>query len=202
MLNYYYFRDFRFEVYEDVYEPSDDSLLLAENLVIKSGDKVLDTGTGIGIQAITAVKNSKSVLAVDIDPNAIETAKRNAELNMIMNIEFRISNLFDNIKKSEKFDLIIFNPPYLPSEHIFDASLDGGKNGTEVIEKFLKSVSDYLRPGGKFEVIVSSLNNLDNVQKRFNDNNLGFKIIANKKLWFEEIYVVIGWNKADRKDKK
>lgn len=206
----YYFRDFKFQTSGDAYEPEEDSVLLAESLIInprampselrgqspriKSGDYVLDIGTGIGIQAIVAARTAEKVLATDINPNAIEIARSNAELNKIRNIEFRISNLFEKV--NEKFDLIIFNPPYLPSheEDMLSASWAGGKNGVEVINKFLQSVANYLKPGGKFEILISSLNDPENIKKKFNENNLGFEIIARKKLWFEEIYVILGNN--------
>lgn len=190
----YYFRDFKFQTSGDVYEPAEDSLLLAESLIIKSGDYFLDIGTGIGIQAIIAARMAEKVLATDINPNAIEIARSNAELNGIRNIEFRVSNLFDSI--SEKFDLIIFNPPYLPSHEkdTLGLSWSGGKNGTEIINRFLGRVSSHLKPGGRFEILISSLNNLRNVKKKFNENNLEFEIIARKKLWFERIYVILGNN--------
>lgn len=202
MPNVYYFKDLKFGISCDVYEPAEDSLLLAENLIISPGDAVLDIGTGSGIQAIIAAKKAEWVLAVDINPGAIETAVRNAELNKIKNIEFRISNLFDNIKNHDGFDLIIFNPPYLPLDNknsqgendMLDASWAGGKNGTDVINGFLESVGDYLKSDGRFEILISSLNNLDRVKKRFAENNLGFEIIARKRLWFEEIYVILGRN--------
>ncbi len=192
MPNYYYLKDLKLEIPEGVYEPDEDSLLLAENLVVKSKDDVLDMGTGIGIQAIIAAKMARYVLGVDINSTAIEIAGINAKLNNINNIEFKISNLFEKV--DEKFDLIIFNPPYLPSyeEDMLSASWAGGKNGAEVINKFLQSVANYLKPGGKFEILISSLNDPENIKKKFNENNLGFEIIARKKLWFEEIYVVLG----------
>ena len=90
-----------------IYEPSEDSYLLAKYVDKFSKGKVLDLGTGSGIQAETALKHTKEVLATDISKEAVKFVKKKG-------IKARISDLFSNI--NEKFDLIIFNPPYLPRE--------------------------------------------------------------------------------------
>jgi len=92
-----------------IYKPAEDSYLLKGQLknYIKPGMKILDMGTGSGIQAIEAKKLGAEVLAADINPESIEPLKK-------LNINAIQSDLFSNIK--EKFDLIIFNPPYLPED--------------------------------------------------------------------------------------
>jgi len=84
------------------------SEITARRIPEKSG-KVLDVGTGTGVQAIIASKKgAKKVLAVDIDDNSLENAKENVVFHKLEKvIEIRKSDLFSNIKKSEKFDLII-----------------------------------------------------------------------------------------------
>ena len=78
-----WFRDLRFDITEEVFEPSEDSFLFAENLDVHEGDEVLDLGTGCGILGIVAAEKAKSVLAVDINPYAISCAKQNAALNNV-----------------------------------------------------------------------------------------------------------------------
>ena len=90
-----------------IYEPAEDSFLLAEEVKrYCKGKKFLDMGAGSGIQSQTAMKNkAKSALGVDI----------NEESSLIfekMRIPFILSDLFSNVKG--KFDLIVFNPPYFP----------------------------------------------------------------------------------------
>ena len=74
-----YFKDHVFEVDEHVYEPAEDTFLVAEKLETKKDDIVLEIGTGCGILAILAAKTAKKVVAIDINPYAIECTKRNAK---------------------------------------------------------------------------------------------------------------------------
>jgi len=170
----------------EVYEPAEDSFLLAENLLVEKGNKVLDMGTGSGILAICAAKMGGKVIGADINPYAVETAKKNADINSVK-IEFRVSDLFQNI--SEKFDLIIFNFPYLPVD---DKSIIGrswsADNG--VIENFFNSAPSYLTEKGRIEVLLSSLTSIN--IKKFKKYNFIFNKIASKKMFFEEIYVLLG----------
>ena len=88
-----------------IYAAREDSFLLAKYVNKFSKGKVLDLGTGSGIQAEAALKHTKNVLAVDINKEAVNYVKKKG-------IKAKVGNLFSEIDK--KFDLIIFNPPYLP----------------------------------------------------------------------------------------
>lgn len=178
-------------MHPEVYEPAEDSMLLADNLGVCGGDLVLDMGTGTGFLALLAAIKAKRVLGVDVNSRAIDVARGNALLNNIKNVEFRVSDLFSDIK-DEVFDLIIFNPPYLPVDEIdvLGRSWSGGSKGLDVIRRFLKSAHDYLNEGGGIQLLVSSFNDLDELREILNENNFGFEILAKKKLWFEEIYVI------------
>lgn len=141
------------EILDSVYEPREDSFLLRRELIkyLKSHrvSSLLDVGTGSGIQAITAKKSGvERVVASDINPESIKCAKLNSKN---LKISFKQSNLFSNI--SEKFDLIVFNTPYLPPEPPLDLQWSGGK---EFIEKFLKNAKNHLTPNGKIIFLHSS----------------------------------------------
>ena len=189
----YYYKDLAFDTHPMVYEPKEDSELLAGNLPAENGDYVLDMGCGIGIQAMVASRKARRVLAVDINPQAIDAARRNAEKNKAENIEYRISNLFENIKEEEKFDLIIFNPPYLPSEEKDPQAQAwaGGTMGREIIDKFIVDAPKHLTEKGRIQLLISSLNDVDDVLKTMRERNLEAIIIASEKLWFEELYVIL-----------
>ncbi len=189
----YYYKDLAFDTHPMIYEPKEDSELLAGHLQATKGDYVLDMGCGIGIQAILASRKAKKVLAVDINPQAIDTTKRNAEKNKAENIKYRISNLFENIKEEEKFDLIIFNPPYLPSEEkdMQARAWAGGIMGREIIDKFIEDAPKHLTDKGRIQLLVSSLNDVDEVLKTIQKKSLEAKVIASEKLWFEELYVIL-----------
>jgi release factor glutamine methyltransferase len=180
------------QTHKEVYEPAEDSYLLSENLETRKNDLVLDIGTGTGIQALTAARNAKKVLAVDINPHALETAKKNAELNKINNIEFRISNLFEKIKPKEKFDLIIFNPPYIPSHEkdLLGRAWAGGEKGREVIDKFIEQAPQHLKDGGRIMLLVSSINEPEDVARKLEKKKLSVTTTSKKKLFFEELQIL------------
>jgi len=121
----------------DVYSPREDSFLLEKAVKENAFGTVLDLGTGSGIQAITAAKNPKveKVVAADINPAALKTAKENALAQCVSEkIRFAKSDLFSALGE-EKFDCILFNPPYLPvseDENAGDIALESGESGREV----------------------------------------------------------------------
>ncbi|MFC1768597.1 HemK2/MTQ2 family protein methyltransferase [Nanoarchaeota archaeon] len=175
-----------------VYEPQEDSYLLAEQVKKYAKGNVLDMGTGSGIQAITAskCKNVKKVTAVDVNPKAIKQSKKNALHQGIKNIKFIEGYLFDKVKG--KFDTIIFNPPYLPDDiKAKDVALDGGKKGYEVLGKFIQQVNNHLNPNGKVLFIFSSLTNKQKVNEFLEENMLDFEEIASQGLFMEKLFVYI-----------
>lgn len=177
-----------------VYKPCDDSFILGEALAaeVRKGEKVLDMGTGTGIQALIAASKGGEVTAVDINNKAIECLRYNAELNGLETRTIK-SNLFSEINHS--FDLIVFNPPYLPEDEIdpkdeLSLAWDGGKDGREVVDRFLEQFESNLNRKGRVLLIQSSLNGLDSTMKKFKE--LGFKpeIISQKNFFFEKLYVI------------
>ena len=166
-----------------IYEPLEDSELLAKYVNIYAKGKVLDLGTGSGIQAGIALKHTKDVLAVDISKEAVEYVKKK-------NINAKISDLFSNI--NDKFDLIIFNPPYLPEDDLEDKEIrqitTGGKHGFEILERFFSQAINYLNENGKILIIFSSLTNKNKIDNIIKNNNFKFKILEIKKIFFETLY--------------
>ncbi len=95
----------------DIYEPAEDSYLLEKHVREEAYGRVLDVGTGSGIQALAAASNSKvrDVTAVDVNPEAVSSLKgKNRKITV------KQSDLFENV--TGKFNIIIFNPPYLPQD--------------------------------------------------------------------------------------
>ncbi len=181
---------FELDFSEDVYEPAEDSYLLANALRI-TGGSVLDVGCGCGIQSLTASKTADHVVGVDINPKAVELSEKNARLNKVENTEFIISDLFDNVKG--RFDTIIFNPPYLEStgEGMIHRAWDGGKDGAEIIRRFIKDVGKHLTPGGKVYLLISSENKPDEVTELLKEYGFTHETVAEKKLFFESLYVIV-----------
>jgi len=178
----------------DVYEPREDSYLLQEFVREHAFGRVLDVGTGSGIQALTAAESVKvrEVIAIDINETAIEELKQKVKL--IKKVKPRQSDLFSEVEG--QFDMIIFNPPYLPqdkvgNEIIEDPSLYGGKKGWEISERFFNEVSKHLVPGGKILFLFSTLTNKEKIEEIIENNLLIFERLGSKKLAFEELFVYL-----------
>lgn len=165
-----------------IYEPQEDSFLLEKYVKKYASGKVLDMGTGSGIQAKAALRKTKDVLAVDINEEAVKKLK-NA----------RVSDLFSNVKG--KFDLIIFNPPYLPEEKKEDKKTrlvtTGGKKGYEMIERFLKDAKKHLNKNGKILIVFSSLTNKEKIDSLIKKYSFKFELLEEKKMFFEKLYVYL-----------
>ena len=173
------------------YEPREDSSMLERYVRQYAKGKVLDIGTGSGIQAIAAAqnKNVKSVLATDIQKSAIDYCKKNTKNNKV---KFIVSDLFNKIKKNEKFDTIISNPPYLPQElKLKDLTIEGGKKGYEIIERFLSDVNNFLNPNGIILLVFSSLTKKEKVEEFTKNNLLDFEELEKVHIFFEDIYVYL-----------
>ncbi|WP_456420686.1 HemK2/MTQ2 family protein methyltransferase [Thermococcus sp.] len=175
---------------EDVYEPAEDTFLLAETVNVEPGETALDMGTGTGLIALIMARKADFVIGVDINPKAIELARRNAELNGIRNVEFRVSDLFENV--SGKFDVITFNAPYLPGkpEGPIDFALVGGETGREVIDRFIDEVPRYLEEKGRVYLVQSSITGIDETLWRFEKAGLRADVVAKRHVFFEDIVVV------------
>src|SRR3989344_373396 len=109
-----------------IYETREDSYLLAKYVKEYASGRVLDIGCGSWILAEIALGKTNDVLAVDVDEEAVNFCKAKG-------INARVSDLFSNV--NGKFDLIIFNPPYLPEDKDEDEesrrAISGGKIGSE-----------------------------------------------------------------------
>ncbi|KXA97246.1 hypothetical protein AKJ38_01620 [candidate division MSBL1 archaeon SCGC-AAA259I14] len=190
-----FYKGQKFLVRPEVYKPAEDTYLLVNNLEVNPGEKILELGTGCGIVSVIAAKNGCDIVATDINPEAIRCAKENAENHEVRNkIDFREGNLFQPIK-DEKFDLIIFNPPYLPvpagesSKKELETAWDGGSDGREIIDRFLNQVSNYLKPDGRIVFLQSSLSDIQKTFKVLREGE--FSIQSKKeKLCFEELYLL------------
>ena len=187
----------KFEIETDdlVYIPSDDTFLLAENLEIKEGQSVLEIGTGSGLVSMYASLLTDDVTATDINYNALELAEKNFHLNNINTIKLEFGDLFEPVK-DRKFDVILFNTPYLPtdSDDIINDDLnyafDGGLDGRKVIDRFIKEAPNHLNDKGIIQMIQSSLSDNDRTLDMFDRNGFVAEIAESEKFFFEEIVLI------------
>ncbi len=169
-----------------IYEPKEDSYLLEKEVMKYSrGKRVLDMGSGSGIQARAALNaGAREATATDIDDESVRELKKKG-------FKAIQSDLFKNVKG--KFGLIIFNPPYLPEDELEDKEsgrvTSGGKKGDEIILRFLKDAGMFLEKGGIVLLVVSSLTPQTGINKILKEKGLGKKTIASEKLFFERLEV-------------
>lgn len=180
----------------EIYEPREDSFLLLKHVKNYENDSFLDMGTGSGILAMEASKYCKFVLACDKNKKAVKELVKLINKNNLINIRAVYSDLFSNIKQN--FDIIMFNPPYLPSDPNYpDISLDGGKQGYEIIEKFLYQAKKFLRPKGKIVLLFSSLSKKGKIDKILENSGYRYKKIDQEKIDFEDLYIYEIWKNAE-----
>ncbi len=179
----------------DIYEPAEDSYLLQKFIRKYALGRVLDLGTGSGIQAVTAANcpQVREIIAADINDLAIKQLQQEIILKKLKKINVLQSDLFEKVQGS--FNLIIFNPPYLPQDKlesgrvIEDAALYGGKKGWEISEKFFRQASKHLLSDGVVLFLFSSLTNKEKIEQIISENLLQFQEVGRQKLAFEELYV-------------
>jgi release factor glutamine methyltransferase len=89
-----------------------------------------------------------------------------------------------------KFDLIVCNVPYLPSNDIVDKTVDGGHDGLEIPQKIIESASNCVKNGGKILYLTSSLANYQKLIEETESFGFLVRVLATKKLFFEELILV------------
>jgi release factor glutamine methyltransferase len=171
-----------------VYQPDADTYLLlkAARAEVKPGDRVLEVGTGSGI-IVAELAGGAGIVATDINPHAALCAREKG-IDVVRN------DLFSGIRSA--FDLILFNPPYLPTlpeERIDDwleYALDGGTTGREVVGRFAEEAGRVLAPGGRILVLISSLTGLPEVRDIFYRQGFTSEIVMKEKVEDESLYVL------------
>jgi release factor glutamine methyltransferase len=187
---------FKLDVWHGVYPPAADTYLLLDAIMIDSTDIVLDVGCGAGLATLVAASKAQRVVSVDISHLAVKNTIQNLRSNRLgENASVVQSDLFSCFSDTGKFSMIMFNPPYLPADDMtteMDHALIGGDDGSELSEKFIQDASSHIIQDGRLYVVVSTLANIDAINRAFNDNNFQVEQINETSLFFEKIQVLKG----------
>lgn len=169
----------------DVYPPSEDTFLLRDAAVdeARPDDFALEVGTGSGVVAEALADETRRVVATDVNPAAVRAARERG----VQAVRTDLVAALDG-----SFDLVVFNPPYLPStdetpDDGMARALGGGETGREVAERFLDDVPRVLASGGRVLIIASSLSGIEEFEDRE-----GYEVerVATDRYFFEELVVL------------
>ena len=201
-----------------IYEPAEDSFLLQEYVKKYASGLVLDMGTGSGIQAETAATTADFVIGIDIDKDAYKQCVKNIKKDNITFYKSNLFQVFeenffwynpaDNVMevtskktaprdekkvlahKQIKFDLIIFNPPYLPQELAErDIALEGGEKGYETLARFFAKAPAYLKNEGRIIIVFSSFTKKQRVNDIIHKAGLRYIELKKQHVFFEDLFV-------------
>ena len=183
------YKTLKINTHPEVYDPAEDSFQLLENIQIKKGQKIFEIGTGTGLIALSCTKKGADVVCSDINPFAIDLVAQNYQENknkLIGTFEIRLGDLFSVLENDELFDIIIFNPPYLPTKPDeliggtgwIDKATSGGTSGLELTINFIRGLHPYLAENGSAYFIYSSLSDRKELENCINKSNFDYSIIS------------------------
>lgn len=149
---------------------------LRRAVLVRSGMKVLDLGSGSGACGLAAARRGCGVVAVDINPSAVRCTRINALLNNL-EVDVRQGDLFAPVER-ERFDLVVFNPPYyrgVPRD-----GLDHAWRSPDVPERFAAELASHLTPDGCALVVLSSDGDPDMFLRCLTANGLQHEVVARR----------------------
>ncbi len=198
------FMKLNFYVDKNVLIPQPDTEILVEKAIEICNNhgndiKILDLCTGSGAIGISIAKNIKNakVYATDIKNTVIDIAKQNAKQNNVDNIEFIVSDMFENIQEKD-FDIIVSNPPYIETDVIKTLptevrnepiiALDGGKDGLKFYKIILSEYKKYLKKDG-YLLLEIGYNQAKSVGELINLNYSIIEDLAGN----DRVIIIKGW---------
>ncbi|GAB6861479.1 HemK2/MTQ2 family protein methyltransferase [Haloplanus litoreus] len=172
-----------------VYQPAEDSRLLAEAAVDHAHGRALEVGTGSGwVAERIAAETECEVVASDCNPDACRQARDRG----IPAVRADLVEPF----RADSFDTVAFNPPYLPTDpdnewdDWMERALSGGESGRAVIDPFLDTVGRVLRPDGVVLLLVSSLTGFETVVAHAEENGFATTTARQESYPFETLSIL------------
>ena len=169
------------ESHNNYYIPAEDSIFFADYLKDKKGRSALDIGTGSGILANVLSKNFSLVVATDV--NILALVKAHETLDNCV-----CCNAADALHA--RFDLVVCNLPYLPSDELLDPAVDGLHDGTIIPSMIMKSANSRIEKNGKMVFLTSSLAKYEILVQLAESLGFHVTVAAKKKLFYEELIII------------
>jgi release factor glutamine methyltransferase len=148
---------------------------------VKTGERVLDMGSGSGVNAILAATKGARVLAIDINPHALAAAEANAERNGVADlVEVKYSDVFSEVEGT--FDLVVFDPPFRwfrPRDMLEAAMTD---EGYRAMTTFFRHLRSHLCPGGRALIFFGTSGDLGYLQQLVADCGFVSEVVAQDEL--------------------
>lgn len=163
------------------------SHLLGEAVLaeVRHGNRVLDMGTGCGVNGILAARAGADVLALDVNPEAVRAARDNARRNGVADrFEVRLSDVFDAVDPASDgpFDAVVFDPPFRwfqPRDLLEVATADPGYLA---LTRFMREARLHLSDRGRLLVFFGSSGDLDYLQRLVAEEGFGTEVLARETL--------------------
>ncbi len=165
------------------------SHLLGEAVVdeTRTGGRVLDMGTGSGVNAILAARQEAEVLAVDLSTAALEAARANVERNGVADrVEVRQSDIFSDVAGT--FDLIIFDPPFrwFKPRSVTESVM--ADENYQALTRFFPQARTHLTTRGRMLIFFGTSGDLGYLQRLMKEEGFRWETVAHDSLTRD------GWN--------
>ena len=170
-----------------IYEPKEDSFLLANKIQNMKSVKTLEVGIGSGLVTNELIKISKIVIGTDISYDVLLEYKKSP--NNINSIDL-VCCINCDVFRHNVFDLIVFNPPYLSSHDIVDLAVDGGIDGIQITVEILETIYPILKINGEILFVSSSFSNYVKIINLLEKQGFQVKIVDKYHVFFEDIILI------------
>lgn len=166
---------------DEEYSPAEDTFFISDYIEKEKGLSALDVGSGSGYLTKLLSESFTFVVGTDINFSVLKNQTYPTQ-NLVCCNGSDALNL--------EFDLVVCNLPYLATDEVLDAATDGGIDGFEIPKKIFDSVQKNIKIGGKFLFVTTSLSNYQKLMDYAQKLCLEPRILAKKKLFFEELILV------------
>ncbi|HEY2868489.1 MAG TPA: HemK2/MTQ2 family protein methyltransferase [Gaiellales bacterium] len=175
------FRDLRLVTPPGVFAPRSDAGVLLDAALPRLRGDVLDLCSGSGVLALAAAPHAATVLAVDMSRLAAGAIRVNALVNR-RRVEVRRGDLFAAVG-SRRFDVILSNPPYVPTPpgakaRLGSAAWEGGPRGRDLLDRICAGTHEHLRPGGEVLIVQSALADIERTLELLGRSGLTVVVVA------------------------